>query len=72
MKAPQCLFTRARFNHLQRGATYQATTADDGIVVGEYLGMEVPFGRWALLLRHQTGTESIPLRDIVTILPAAA
>jgi len=72
MKAPQSLFTRARFNHLQRGATYQATTADDGIVVGEYLGMEVPFGRWAILLRHETGTRSLSLRDIVTILPTAA
>ena len=72
MRAPDSRLTSARFNHLQCGATYQATTAGDGIIVGEYLGMEVPFGRWALLLRHQTGTESIPLRDIVTILPSAA
>jgi hypothetical protein len=71
MRARQSSFTRARFNHLRRGTTYLATT-DDAVVVGEYLGMEVPFGGWALLLRHETGTESIPLHDIVTIFPAAA
>jgi len=70
--APQSSFTRARFNHLRRGSVYQATMAGDDVVVGEYLGMEAPFGGWAILLRHATGTESIPLGEIVVIRPTAA
>jgi hypothetical protein len=71
MMTSTSLSARSRFNHLRCGETYRATTAD-AVVVGEYLGMEVPFGRWAILLRQRTGTESIPLDDVVSILPAAA
>ncbi len=63
---------RTLLSRLHRGATYRADTADNGVVVGEFLGVEVPFGRWAILLRHTTGTESVAIGDIITILPAAA
>jgi len=59
------------FNHLRRGATYRATTRS-GTTVGEYLGMETPHGRCAMLLRHGTGTESIPLRSITSVLQTVA
>ncbi len=59
------------FNHLRRGVTYRATTRD-GIAVGEYLGMEAPYGDWAILLRRGTGTRSIALGDVTSIQPVAA
>ncbi len=58
-------------NHLRRGASYQATTRS-GSTSGEYLGMEVPHGDRAILLRHEARTESIPLCDVTSIQPAAA
>lgn len=63
--------TTCNFNHLRRGATYRATTRD-GTAVGEYLGMEAPHGDRAILLRHGTGTDSIALSDVTSILPVAA
>ncbi len=63
--------TTCNFNHLRRGATYRATTRH-GAAVGEYLGMEAPHGDRAILLRHRTGTESIALCDVTSILPFAA
>ncbi len=58
-------------NRLRRGTTYRATTRD-GTAVGEYLGMETPHGDRAILLRHGTATESIPISAITSIYPAAA
>ena len=55
-------------NHLRRGTTYRASTRD-GTTVGEYLGIEAPYGEWAILLRHEAGTDSIPLRLITAIRP---
>ena len=58
-------------NRLERGATYQARTRT-GTTVGEYLGMETPYGDRAILLRHRSGTDSIPLDEILSIRPKAA
>lgn len=71
MMAPHTSRKRPNFNELERGTTYLATTRN-GTAVGQYLGMEVPYGDWAILLRHRTGTESIALNDITSIRPAAA
>ncbi len=57
------------FNQLRRGATYSAMT-QQGISVGEYLGIEVSYGDWAILLRHGAATESISLREVTSIVAA--
>ena len=57
-------------NHLRRGETYRATTAH-GVAVGEYLGIESPYGDRAILLRHRAGTESIALSEVTSIRRAA-
>ena len=57
-------------NHLERGETYFATT-EGGTSVGEYLGIEAPHGDRSILLRHRAGTESIDLRDVISIQIAA-
>lgn len=58
-------------NHLERGKVYFATTRY-GTAVGEYLGMETPFGDRSILLRDAGGTASIATRDVTSILPLAA
>lgn len=57
------------FNHLRRGTTYSAIT-QNGISVGEYLGMEVSYGEWAIMLRQGAATESISLRHVNSIVSA--
>lgn len=49
----------SHINQLQTGSTYRVTTARGRAVVGEYLGVEAPYGDWSILIRHQGGTESI-------------
>ncbi len=56
----------SHINNLRRGASYVARTAY-GIVFGEYLGIETPYGDRAILLRNDAGTNSIPLRDVRSI-----
>ena len=56
---------------LRCGVTYRAKTRQR-IVVGEYLGMEAPYGNRAILLRHDTGTDSISVRLIDSICATAA
>jgi len=63
--------TSLDFNHLERGETYRAITHAE-TTVGEYLGIETLHGTWAILLRHGTGTDSIPLSCVTSILPLAA
>ncbi len=63
--------TDPRLNLLSTGLVYRAITADGRIVVGEYLGVEVPYGTWAILLRSSEGTRSIPVMSIDTIQVAA-
>ena len=63
---------RARhINSLRPGRTYKAHTRR-GSAHGEYLGMETPYGDWAILLRNGSETCSIALRDVLSIEPAAA
>ena len=57
-------------NHLERGETYLATT-EGGTSVGEYLGIEALHGDCSILLRHRAGTQSIDLRDVISIQLAA-
>lgn len=57
-------------NHLERGSRYRATTRH-GVAVGEYLGLEAPFGERAILLRHDRHTASIALDDLESITRAA-
>jgi len=68
---PWCADASTTINHLQRGTTYRATTRN-GPAFGEYLGLEAPHGDRAILLRHATGTDSIPLGELTSIRSAAA
>lgn len=61
----------ANLNHLVRGRIYRASTRY-GTTIGEYLGMETPYGNRAILLRHRAGTVSIRRRDIESIQPTVA
>lgn len=56
-------------NHLRRGVTYRAVTATISST-GEYLGVETTHGVWSILLRHERGTESIPVGQIESIAAA--
>lgn len=58
--------TPPSLNHLRRGAIYCARTRS-GSTVGEYLGMESSHGERAILLRHGSGTESIPVDEVASI-----
>ena len=58
-------------NNLRRGVTYLATTTQ-GVTIGEYLGMEAPYGERAILLRDGRSTESITMDTVRSILPVAA
>ncbi len=60
-----------QLNSLRRGVTYRAATRQ-GVAVGEYLGLEVPHGTRSILLRHGAGTDSIAMRDVISIWPVAA
>lgn len=72
MKAHNTPRTNARpdFNHLTRGARYTATTRH-GATTGEYLGIEAPYGEWAIILRHRAGSESIAVESVTAIRAAA-
>lgn len=73
MKAPDTTQTDAstNLNYLRRGTTYRVTTRHSA-VIGEFMGMETPHGDRAVLLRHTTGTDSIALSDLTSILAIAA
>lgn len=58
-------------NQLVTGSTYRATTHGGHAIVGEYLGIEVPYGDWAILLRSSLGTESVTI-DLIESLTAEA
>ncbi len=54
-------------DRLQRGRTYKVTTFARRPVVGEYLGIEVAHGDWAILLRRRFGTVSVLLRHLRSV-----
>lgn len=56
-------------NLLRRGAVYCATTTR-GTSTGEYLGIETPYGEWAILLRTDGETSSIPVAHITEVMAA--
>lgn len=62
--------TQTNLNHLRRGGTYLATTAN-GTTVGEFLGMEAMYGERSVMLRNDRGTTSIWRGDILSIELAA-
>lgn len=70
MQAPTTSPIQANLNQLRRGSIYAARTHQRG-VRGEYLGMEMQYGERAILLRHGSGTDSIPLEELVSIRQAA-
>lgn len=51
-------------NRLRRGHTYRAVTRAGNITIGEYLGIEVAYDVWCILLRTEVGTDSIPTCDV--------
>ena len=57
-------------NGLRCGDVYRATTSS-GASTGEYLGVETTHGVWSILLRHESGTDSVPLSRIESVVPAA-
>lgn len=61
-------------NHLSRGTTYVARAATGVVATGEYLGIEVAYGEWRILLRGVTGIQSIAidLLDSIDAAPPAA
>lgn len=69
--SPSRVHATDELNNLRRGLTYCATTRS-GMTIGEYVGIEVPYGDRAILLRHDTGTASIAMRDVTSICRVAA
>ncbi|NOY56560.1 MAG: hypothetical protein GXP34_11305 [Actinobacteria bacterium] len=59
-------------NHLRRGKTYTARTQTGLVAIGEYLGIEVIHSEWRILLRERTGTRSIAIRELESVLTPAA
>jgi hypothetical protein len=58
--------TTLDINYLKRGSIYRVDTRD-GVVTGEYLGIETPFGEWSILIRRSSRTESISLRQVTSV-----
>jgi hypothetical protein len=67
---PRILPTLAKLNHLTYGDTCRAVTPT-GSTTGEYLGVETTRGVWFALFRHRRGTDSIPVDQIESVVPAA-
>jgi hypothetical protein len=51
-------------NHLRRGHTYRITTTAGVVHAGEYLGIEVVYGDWCLLMKGVEQTASIPTHQV--------
>lgn len=69
---PSHLRSLPDLNGLRDGGVYRATTRDGFVAVGEYLGIEVTHGEWAIMLRSASETVSIPLQGLASVLPLAA
>jgi hypothetical protein len=59
-------------NHLRQGGTYIATTRSGLVTSGEYLGVEVSYDQWRILLRGATRTASIAISDLESVYSQAA
>jgi hypothetical protein len=66
--------TTVDLNHLRHGRRYTATVRAGVAVTGDYLGIEVNYDEWCILLRTSDGTASIRTVDLtsVSMVPAAA
>lgn len=51
-------------NHLRRGHMYRITTTAGIVHAGEYLGIEVLYGDWCLLMKGVDQTASIPTQQV--------
>jgi hypothetical protein len=54
----------ADLNQLRRGHEYRITTIAGIVHAGEYLGIEVVYGDWCLLMKGMDQTASIPTRHV--------
>lgn len=59
-------------NHLAIGDTYQVTTETGRTAIGEYLGIEVAYGDWMMILRNRDGSETIQLDQLAEVQDIAA
>lgn len=59
-------------NHLEIGDTYQVTTEAGHITTGEYLGIEVAYDDWMIILRNEVGSETILLDHLADVVDVAA
>lgn len=57
---------------LRHGRLYRATTCDGRVAEGEYLGIEVSYDDWAIMLRGDSGTASLALDHLTSLRPLAA
>ena len=56
---------------LRPGRMYSALTNAGASVVGEFLGIEVTHGDWAMLIHTSTGVLSLPLRNVLSVYDCA-
>jgi hypothetical protein len=54
-------------NQLRRGREYRITTNAGIVYAGEYLGIEVIYGDWCLLMKGMDQTASIPTHNVERI-----
>lgn len=57
---------------LRHGRLYRAETCDGRVAEGEYLGIEVSYDDWAIMLRGEAGTASLALDHLTSVSPLAA
>jgi len=71
-RTPSRVAATIDINHLRIGDFYQATTQAGEISVGEYLGIEVTYGDWRIILRGRSCTGSIAVDALASVYGAAA
>ena len=59
-------------NHLEIGDVYQVTTETGHTATGEYLGIEVAYDDWMIILRNGAGSETILLDQLAQVTDVAA
>ncbi len=57
-------------NHLRYGKTYEATTQTGLVSTGRYLGIEVAYDDWRILLRDESDIHSIAIDHLESVLAA--
>lgn len=59
-------------NHLEIGDTYEVTTELGRTTIGEYLGIEVAYDDWMIILRNADGSETIRVDQLSDVVDVAA